>query len=391
MNTTTQALGPLTPYVDKKRYLWPLAVFWPLAPMVGIWLVYQTGIELFYAAVLVFWYGVIPLLDTMFGEDTSNPPEEAVPSLENDRYYRFLVYLTVPMHYITLVVSAWWIGTHDISWYGFLLLTLSVGALNGLALNTGHELGHKKDRFDRWMAKIVLASVGYGHFFIEHNKGHHRDVATPADPATSRMGESIYTFSKRELPGAFRRGWDLEAVRLERCGKSPWSLDNEVLQPAIITVALYAVLLALYGPLMLIFLPLQAAFAWWQLTSANFIEHYGLLRQKKPDGRYEHQTPYHSWNSNHIMSNLMLFHLQRHSDHHAHPTRSYQSLRDFKGLPTLPSGYPGMFFMSLFPGWFRSVMDKRVVEWADGDLDKIQIHEGCREQYEQQFGHKKAA
>ncbi len=167
------------------------------------------------------------------------------------------------------------------------------------------------------MAKLVLAVVGYGHFFIEHNKGHHRDVATPMDPATSRMGESIYSFSLREIPGAFKRAWDLEEQRLSRCGKSVWSLENEVLQPMILTAVLYAGLLAFFGPLMLIFLPIQMAFGWWQLTSANYIEHYGLLREKMSDGRYERQQPHHSWNSNHIMSNLILFHLQRHSDHHA--------------------------------------------------------------------------
>lgn len=265
-------------------------------------------------------------------------------------------------------------------------LALSLGIVNGLALNTGHELGHKKETFDRWMAKLVLAVVGYGHFFIEHNKGHHRDVATPKDPATSRMGESIYKFSTREIPGAFRRAWELEEERLSRRGKSPWSLENEILQPMLITFALYVGLLAFFGPLMLIFLPIQMAFGWWQLTSANYIEHYGLLREKLDNGRYEHQKPHHSWNSNHIMSNLILFHLQRHSDHHAHPTRSYQSLRDFKDLPALPTGYPGMFFMAMVPGWFRAVMDPKVVNWAHGDLSKVQIDDGKQEHYEQKFG-----
>src|SRR3546814_18146416 len=111
----------------------------------------------------------------------------------------------------------------------------------------------------------------------------------------------------------------------------------------------------------LVFLPIQVAFGWWQLTSANYIEHYGLLRQKMADGRYERAQPRHSWNSNHIASNLILFNLQRHSDHHAHPTRSYQSLRDFKGLPELPTGYPGMFFMAMLPPIFRSVIDRKSV------------------------------
>lgn len=373
-------------YVDRKRYLWMLSTLWPATPMIGLWLVAQTGWSIWYALVLIVWYGMVPLLDAMFGEDFNNPPEEAVEALEKDRYYRVLTYLTVPMHYAALLVSAWWVSTHTMSWLEIITFALSLGIVNGLALNTGHELGHKKETFDRWMAKLVLAVVGYGHFFIEHNKGHHRDVATPMDPATSRMGENIYEFSTREIPGAFRRAWALEEERLSRQGKSAWSLENEILQPLLITFALYSGMLAFFGPLMLVFLPIQVAFGWWQLTSANYIEHYGLLREKLPNGRYEHQKPHHSWNSNHIMSNLILFHLQRHSDHHAHPTRSYQSLRDFKDLPALPSGYPGMFFVAMIPGWFRSAMDSRVVDWAHGDLSKIQIEDGKRAFYERKFG-----
>ena len=329
-------------YVDRKRHLWVLSVLWPATPLIGLYLVSQTGWSIWYGLVLILWYGAVPLIDAMFGEDFSNPPESAVPRLEQDRYYRVLTYLTVPIHYAALIVSAWWVSTQPMNVFEFLALALSLGIVNGLA--------------------------------------------PPMDPATSRMGESIYSFSLREIPGAFKRAWDLEEQRLSRCGKSVWSLENEVLQPMILTAVLYAGLLAFFGPLMLIFLPIQMAFGWWQLTSANYIEHYGLLREKMSDGRYERQQPHHSWNSNHIMSNLILFHLQRHSDHHAHPTRSYQSLRDFKDLPSLPSGYPGMFLAAMFPSWFRSIMDHRVLDWAKGDLDKIQIQPGKREFYERKFG-----
>jgi alkane 1-monooxygenase len=365
-----------------------LSVVWPAAPLIGLYLVHLTGWSIFYAFTLFVWYGVIPAFDVLLGKDPNNPPETAVVRLEADKYYRVLTWLTVPVHYASLVGCAWWIATQPIAWWEVVALAFSLGIVNGLALNTGHELGHKKEPFDRWMAKIVLAVVGYGHFFIEHNKGHHRDVATPEDPATSRMGESIYKFSLREIPGAFLRAWNLEKVRLERVGKSVWSLDNEIIPPLMITLAVYAALLLAFGPdpKLLVFLPIQMAFGWWQLTSANYIEHYGLLRQKMADGRYERAQPRHSWNSNHIASNLILFHLQRHSDHHAHPTRSYQSLRDFKGLPELPTGYPGMFFMALIPPVFRTVMDHRVVKWANGDIGKIQIDPAHRKKIVRKYG-----
>lgn len=380
-------------YVDRKRYLWMLSVIWPAAPLIGLYLVSQTGWGIFYALTLIIWYGIIPIFDVLFGNDPNNPPEAAVARLEADRYYRILTYLTVPVHYASLIVSAWWVATQPMAWWEVIALAFSLGIVNGLALNTGHELGHKKRAFDRWMAKIVLAVVGYGHFFIEHNKGHHRDVATPEDPATSRMGESIYKFSLREIPGAFRRAWDLEKVRLERVGKSEWSLSNEIIPPLLLSVAIYATLILVLGPdpKLLVFLPIQMAFGWWQLTSANYIEHYGLLREKMADGRYERAQPRHSWNSNHIASNLILFHLQRHSDHHAHPTRSYQSLRDFRGLPELPTGYPGMFFIAMLPPIFWSVMDRRVVAWAGGDLGKIQIDPASRKRITRKYGRAREA
>ena len=144
-------------YVDRKRHLWILSVLWPATPLIGLYLVAQTGWSIWYGLVLILWYGAVPLIDAMFGEDFSNPPESAVPRLEQDRYYRVLTYFTVPIHYAALIVSAWWVSTQPMSVFEFLALALSLGIVNGLALNTGHELGHKKETFDRWMAKLVLA------------------------------------------------------------------------------------------------------------------------------------------------------------------------------------------------------------------------------------------
>jgi alkane 1-monooxygenase len=360
-------------YVDRKRWAWALSPIWLSLPLMGIGLAYATGVGAWNWLTLVVWYVGLTAADLLIGSDSNNPPESEVPRLEQEAYYRILTYVTVPVHYAVLIVAAWYVGTQPVTVSSFLGLALSVGLISGLAINTGHELGHKKPALERWLAKIVLAVVGYGHFFVEHNRGHHRDVATPEDPASARLGENIYAFVLRELPGACRRAWRSEAERLARRGKRAWSLDNEVLQPLVITVPLYAAMLVAFGPIMLIFLPLQAAFGWWQLTSANFIEHYGLLRQRAADGRYERVRPEHSWNTNHVATNVVLFHLQRHSDHHANPTRRYQSLRSFDGLPTLPGGYPAMFALSCVPWGWRRVMDHRVIAWARGDLSKINV------------------
>jgi alkane 1-monooxygenase len=375
-----RADGTTVTYTDRRRWLWALSLFWPLMPVIACWLAATTADAIWYWATLIVWYGIVPVLDHLLPEDASNPPPEVVPQLEGDRYYRWLTFLTVPIHFVTLVVAAWTIGTQHLPWHAVLGLALSVGLINGLAINTGHELGHKTTGAERWLAKTVLAVVGYGHFFIEHNKGHHRDVATPEDPATSRMGETIYRFACREIPGAMRRAWASEKTRLARSGKSPWTLENEVLQPLLITIPLYVGLIAAFGWVMVPFLFIQAFWGWFGiLTSANYIEHYGLLRQRRDNGRYEPCQPHHSWNSNHVVSNLILFNLQRHSDHHANPTRRYQALRNFEEVPRLPSGYPLMFAIALFPPLWFAIMDPRVMAWASDDFRRINVHASARD------------
>jgi len=367
--------GKMVSYTDRRRWLWALSLLWPALPIFSGLLASYTGNVAYFWGTLVVWYLIVPVIDHILPTDTSNPPEAVVPQLEDDRYYRVLTYLTVPVHYATLLYTAWVVGTGDLPWHAILGLALSVGVVNGLAINTGHEIGHKTTTTERWLAKVVLAVVGYGHFTVEHNRGHHKDVATPADPASSKMGENIYVFACREIPGAMRRAWASEKLRLSRAGKGPWSLENEVLQPLLITVPLYAGLTLAFGWVMIPFLFLQAFWGWFGiLTSANYIEHYGLLRQRRENGRYEPCQPRHSWNSNHIMSNLILFNLQRHSDHHANPTRRYQSLRAFENLPELPSGYPVMFMLALVPPLWFKVMDHRVMDWADGVFSRVNVH-----------------
>lgn len=360
------------PYRDRKRPLWLLSLFAPTFGLVGpaLYLLVAPHELWLWLAPLFFYFG-IPLLDALMGEDPNNPPESEVPALEADPYYRWITYLLVPVLWATFIAICVFVATQPLSGFGLLAMIIGTGGTLGFAINLGHEMGHKKSTLERWLAKLALSLACYGHFYIEHNRGHHRDVATPADPASSRMGESIYRFVLREMPGGFARAWQLEKERLARCGKGPWSLDNEVLQPALISLALYAALTAALGWEILPFLLLGAFWGAFQLTSANYVEHYGLLRRRLDSGRYEVCQPHHSWNSNHLFSNWALFHLQRHSDHHAHPTRRYQSLRNFPDLPRLPSGYFGMYLLAYVPPlWFR-LMNPRLIEAVQGDAARI--------------------
>jgi len=391
--TATLPSGEAISYVDRKRWLWTLSVVFPLLPFVGIVMHQAKGSEGWLLLPLLINYVVIPAIDMVLGEDRNNPPEEFVHQLDQDHYYRRLTYWATAVQFISFIGVAWYAATQDLSWWAFASLALIAGLTAGLAINTGHELGHKNSHIEKLLAKVILAIPAYGHFSVEHNRGHHRDVSTPDDPASSRMGESIYRFMRREVPQVFRSAWEIEKDRLNRRGKSAWHSDNQILQSYAISAAVWLGLIIAFGWLMIPFMLIHNLLAYWQLTSANYIEHYGLLRLKDQDGKYERCVPHHSWNSNHILSNLVLFHLQRHSDHHAHPTRRYQSLRHFEYLPTLPNGYLGMYLVAYVPPLWFWMMDKRLLALphVQGDLDKINIDPAASSAIFLKYGRNKMA
>ncbi|HET8581828.1 MAG TPA: alkane 1-monooxygenase [Jatrophihabitans sp.] len=360
---------------DSKRYLWLLGAVVPLFLYAGWGLVNLTGLGVFWWIGPIFVYLVIPTLDVFFGDDPSNPPEEIVAWLERDRYYRFVTYAFLPLQYVALFTGFWLMTRHGgLAVVDRLGIAFTLGSLNGIAINTAHEMGHKKEHLERWFARIALAPSGYGHFFIEHNRGHHVRVATPDDPASSRLGESFWEFWPRTVGGSLRNGWRLERTRLRRMGKRSFSLRNDVLNAWAMTVVLCAVLVVLFGVGTLPYLVLQAVFAFSLLEAVNYLEHYGLLRQTLPNGRYERVDPRHSWNNNHIVTNLFLYQLQRHSDHHANPTRRYQALRHFEQSPQLPAGYATMIMLAYVTPLWRRVMDRRVLAHYGGDVTLANIH-----------------
>ncbi|HET8582038.1 MAG TPA: alkane 1-monooxygenase [Jatrophihabitans sp.] len=360
---------------DSKRYLWLLGAVVPLFLYAGWGLVNLTGLGVFWWIGPIFVYLVVPTLDVFFGDDPSNPPEEIVAWLERDRYYRLVTYAFLPLQYVALFTGFWLMTRHGgLAVADRLGIAFTLGSLNGIAINTAHEMGHKKEHLERWFARIALAPSGYGHFFIEHNRGHHVRVATPDDPASSRLGESFWEFWPRTVGGSLRNGWRLERTRLRRMGKRTFSLRNDVLNAWAMTVVLWAVLVALFGVGILPYLMLQAVFAFSLLEAVNYLEHYGLLRQTLPNGRYERVDPSHSWNNNHIVTNLFLYQLQRHSDHHANPTRRYQALRHFEQSPQLPAGYATMIVLAYVTPLWRRVMDERVITHYGGDVTLANIH-----------------
>jgi alkane 1-monooxygenase len=358
---------------DPKRHAWLLGLFVPTLPFLAWGLVQITGLGAFwfYGPVLIFV--IFPLIDLAVGMDARNPPDSVVKHLEEDRYYRWCTYLYLPIQYAGLIFACWLWSRGHLSTVDDIGLALTVSMVSGVAINTAHELGHKRASLERWLSRVALAQSGYGHFFIEHNRGHHVRVATPQDPASARLGESFYAFLPRTVIGGLRSAWELERSRLADRGRSPWTPRNDVLGAWAMTAVLFAALIAAFGATILPYLLIQATFGFTLLEVVNYLEHYGLLRQRREDGRYERTRPEHSWNSNSVASNVLLYHLQRHSDHHANPVRRYQALRHVPEAPQLPTGYAGMILTAVIPPVWRRVMDHRVLAHYQGDLTRANL------------------
>jgi alkane 1-monooxygenase len=392
--------GSSAQWTDKKRYLWLIGLVVPSLAFVAFAGNQLTGWSVWLWVGPIIILGVVPAIDLVAGLDRSNPPDDVIEQLESDRYYRWITYLFLPIQYVGFVLAfVWaakpeWLGVAELSTLDQVGLAVSIGAIGGIGINTAHELGHKKESHERWLSKIALAQSFYGHFYIEHNRGHHVRVATPEDPASSRFGENFYQFWPRTVVGSLKSAWRLEKKRYARKGKHPFRIGNDVLNAWLMSAVLWGVMIAVLGIGILPLLVIQAVVGFSLLEVVNYMEHYGMLRQKVGVGerqRYERVDPSHSWNSNNIATNVLLYHLQRHSDHHANPTRRYQTLRDFEESPVLPTGYAGMIVLAIVPAIWRRVMDPRVVAHFGGDLSLANISPRKRDRLLRKYGIDEAA
>ncbi|CAM5320557.1 alkane 1-monooxygenase [Streptomyces tanashiensis] len=371
---------------DPKRLLWLLGLLIPSFPFLSWGLVAATGLHVFWWTGILVLYVIFPVVDHLIGKDSANPPDSAIAHLEQDRYYRWCTYLYLPLQYAGLVLGCWLITRGDLGLVDRIGLTFTLGGVAGIAINTAHELGHKTEALERRLSRIALAQTWYGHFYVEHNHGHHIRVATPEDPASARLGESFWRFLPRTVLGSLSSAWRLEKRRLARRGRSVWSPRNTVLGSWALSFALFTGLALAFGPGVLPYLAVQAVFGFCLLEVINYTEHYGLRRERTASGRYERCAPRHSWNSDNVASNVFLYHLQRHSDHHAHPTRRYQSLRHFDEAPEMPTGYAGMIVLAYVPPLWRRVMDPRVLAHYGGDVTRANLQPSRRARLLARYG-----
>lgn len=361
MSATAQPLTSLNASLRPLRYLVSL-----IAPGAALASLLLNGWWTFTAIIVPFV--IIPTLELLLPTQTNNLSADEERKHWKNRAYDAVIYSMVPLQY-GLVGLYLWRMLGDWTWIEAVGLTWSLGIGCGvLGINVAHELGHRRKRSEQRMSKALLLTSGYVHFFVEHNRGHHTRVATEEDPASARRGEWLYAFWVRSVIGGYRGAWALERERLEKRNERVLGWKNEMVRLSVAQAVFVGAVFAIGGWVGLIGWAIAALIGALLLETVNYIEHYGLSRSKRDDGRYERVQPVHSWNSDHPLGRLLLFELTRHSDHHANARRPYQVLRSFEDAPQFPTGYPGMMVLAFLPPlWFavmHRVLDRRVAESA---------------------------
>ena len=312
---------------------------------------------------LFYTFGFIPLLELIIKPDHSNLPGITEEVVRDDSLYDWMLYLVLPVQYFLLFNFLRLISHEERMSLEIVGYITTMGILCGvMGINVAHELGHRKKRYEQFLSKLLLLTSLYMHFFIEHNRGHHKNVSTDDDPASARRGESLYRFLFRSVFFSYISAWRLEKTRLARNKRPQLSIGNEMILFQGIQFGFIVLIYVIFGPFATAGFMAAALIGIMMLETVNYIEHYGLRRQRDSQGKWGRVLPQHSWNSDHILGRLLLFELSRHSDHHYNATRKYQVLRNHDESPQMPTGYPGMMLLSLVPPlWFR-VMDRRIIQ-----------------------------
>ncbi len=334
-------------------YLLPLAAFLGFY-FKGIWS--PAGIYLAFI--------IIPVFEQVLPKSAKNLSPEEEENKVKSFFFDLLLYLNLPILFGLLIYYLNIIHSASLTTFESVGLTLNMGLVLGtVGINVAHELGHRNNQWEVWIAQALLLPNLYMHFTIEHNRGHHKNIGTPEDPATAREGESIYAFWVRSVTGSYLNAWKLEKQRLQRSNKAVFSHHNAMIRITIIQL-LYLLVIALFWSWTVAGFAVGAAVVGFLLLeTVNYIEHYGLKRKRTNSGRYEKVTPRHSWNSDHELGRIFLYELTRHADHHYKANRKYQVLRHLDNSPQLPYGYPASMLLSLVPPLWFYLIREELNEW----------------------------
>ena len=318
-------------------------------------------------APLLFAWVILPLTELIIRPDEKNLGAAEEELAKANRTYDYMLYLIVPLQYAALVFFLLSMQQENLSWWERTGRIFTMGLLCGtFGINVGHERGHRVNKAEQLLAKLLLSTSLYMHFFIEHNKGHHKHVATPQDPSSARYNEIIYAFYLRTIGWSYTSAWRIaNEETLKKTGRR-LHYKNEMIQAHFYQLLLITVIWLFFGGTVVLYFLAAAFIGILLLETVNYIEHYGLQRRETGVGSYERTLPQHSWNSNHVLGRIMLFELSRHSDHHYLASRKYQVLRHHEVAPQLPTGYPGSMILALFPPLWFMVMNKKIKKMTEG-------------------------
>jgi len=374
-----QALKPATAQRIKKYgyfiYLMPL-----IMPALSYYWAHLSGYHDFFAFLtLLVVYGLVPLVDLLLGKDPVNPSEEDVPSLSEEKFYRYLTLSCLPLYIICLFSSGYLLlNWPELSLLGQVGYVMSMGVVGGIiAINVGHELIHKSTQLEKVTGGLLYSLVSYAGFVVEHVYGHHVHVSTPEDASSSRYKQSLYNFLPKAYVGNFTNAWKIQKKRLNKKGLGLLSAKNELIWynlASVVAACLMGLFFTLLGSEFLLgvgFFLAQSFIAITLLEIINYIEHYGLHREKLSNGKYQRVNIEHSWNSNYLLTNMFLFQLQRHSDHHAFAARRYQVLRHHEQSPQLPFGYATMFVIAMIPPLWMAIMNPKVEAYYQKEPQQV--------------------
>ncbi|MBS4044381.1 MAG: alkane 1-monooxygenase [Chitinophagaceae bacterium] len=339
------------------KYLTPLLVY-----VLAFISFSSTGLACWYA--LIYTWIFIPLVELFSKQDETNMQQAEEELAKHNRAYDYVLYSIVIVQFASLFYFLQSINPNNLNSLDTVARVFTMGLLCGsFGINVGHELGHRVNKFEQTLAKLLLMTSLYMHFFIEHNKGHHKNVATPEDPSSARRGEMVYAFYCRTIIYSYISAWKIANSECLKKHRLKLSFNNEMIQAHIIQIAFVGMIYFLFGGWITLYFLIAAFIGILMLETVNYIEHYGLSRKPTTEGKFERAMPQHSWNSNHVMGRLMLFELSRHSDHHYMASRKYQILRHHSNVPQMPTGYPGMMLLSLIPPLWFYIMHNQIQQF----------------------------
>lgn len=309
----------------------------------------------------VYGFVLVPLADALLPQRHGGYTDEEEAAALREPLFDWIVYSIVPIHWGLLILFFFTVDGPALNAWEVAGRVATMGMLCGVyGINVAHELGHRAKRGERNMARALLLTSLYMHFIVEHNRGHHRHVGTPKDPATARRGEVLYLFWFRTIVFSWLSAWRIERDRLNRSGLAVWSHHNEMLRYSALQLLLCIIVGWVFGTFTLLAFLAAAAIGVLLLETVNYIEHYGLMRVARADGSYGRVQHAHSWNSDHPVGRIVLFELTRHSDHHHTASKKYQVLEGVEAGAQLPTGYPGMMLLSLVPPLWTAVVHPRL-------------------------------